>query len=137
VGLLGFCLGYGAVLFLGGCGGLKLVPVSGTVYVDGQPAARGSVIYKPDKSRGNESGYEPLGVINPDGTYKLITQNRTGAPPGAYKVVVFYFKPVKSSKEEVSSLIPAKYNDANATPLAVEVVEHPAAGAYDLKVQTK
>jgi prepilin-type processing-associated H-X9-DG protein len=54
---------------MAGCGGLNLVPVSGTVYVDGKPVSRGSVIFKPDQSRGNTSGFEPIGVIGPDGTY--------------------------------------------------------------------
>jgi hypothetical protein len=33
------------------------------------------------------------------------------------------------------SLINKKYTSVTATDLIVEVVEHPAAGAYDLKVE--
>jgi hypothetical protein len=66
---LGSLVGCAVVFLAAGCGGLKLVPGSGKVFVDGQPITRGTVTYKPDTARGNQAGFEPLGVIRPDGTY--------------------------------------------------------------------
>ncbi len=78
------------IVFLSGCGadtGLKLVPVSGTVRLDGQPLPRGSITLRPESTK---DGWEqPTGSIEADGTYVIYTQGRAGAPPGRYRVVIF------------------------------------------------
>jgi hypothetical protein len=115
----------------------KLFPVSGKVYVDGKPIDSGSVSFRPDAEKGNAYGFEPIGEISADGTYRLMTVKGVGAPAGWYKVVVRYDKPYKSMYEVAVSLLPPKYGSAETTPLAVEVTKQPPDGAYDLKLETK
>ena len=66
---------------------------------------------------------------------------KTGAPPGWYKVVVtatttdVNVPPGKRRDHpRPKSLVAAKYGQAKTSELAVEVVESPIPGAYDLKL---
>ena len=75
------------------------------------------------------------------GKYTLVTNGRKGAPPGWYKVAVTATAPAEldtkrgpSHHPVPKSLLPAKYGQAKTTDLLIEVVEHPAPGAYDLKL---
>jgi len=130
-----------AVLWAGaGCadqsGVGKTVPVTGKVYLGDRPLTTGSVSFRPDASKGNNSTLEPSGDIGPDGTYKVSTNGKPGAPPGWYKVVVA--ADVPSNPDDPysmpKSIIGTKYADPNTTDLSIEVVENPPPGAYDLKV---
>jgi hypothetical protein len=134
----------GATLCLGfaGCGsaGDGLVPVAGTVTVDGNLLEAGSVTFIPDAGQGNLSQDLPVGTIT-NGKYELATRNRRGAPPGAYKVTVTATNfsgnnpPAKGATAEAPrSLLPLRYGNAGSTPLHKEVVETPAEGAYDLQL---
>jgi len=130
-----------AVLWAGlGCadrsGVGKTVPVTGTVYLGDRPLTTGSVSFRPDASKGNTSTGEPSGDIGPDGTYKLSTNGKPGAPPGWYKVIVAADVPSNPNDpySMPKSIINAKYADANTTDLSIPVVENPSPGAYDLKV---
>jgi hypothetical protein len=128
-----------AALAACGCGGPgeKLLPVSGKVTVNGQPLTFGSVSFRPDRSRGNSSQQQPTGVIDSAGGFELYTTREKGAPAGWYKVLVF-----ADENREVGPLHPApprwavaaKYTGEQTTDLFVEVVEKPAAGAYDLRL---
>jgi hypothetical protein len=131
-----FCVAACAWLILG-CGDSsnvgKLVPVVGKVSVDGTLLKNGSVSFRPDKAKGNNSVHEPAGDIDEQGTYKLYTATREGAPPGWYKVLVNsaeagVYPPTKFYAN-------AKYGDIDRSDLKIEVVEQPAAGAYDLKLK--
>jgi hypothetical protein len=110
----------------------KLVPVVGKVMVDGKLLKNGSVSFRPDKAKGNNTVHEPAGDIDEQGTYKLYTATKEGAPPGWYKVLV--------SAAEVGVYPPtrfyvdAKYGDIDKSDLKIEVVERPAEGAYDLQL---
>ncbi len=131
-----------------GCGDASGVgptfPVAGRVTVNNTPwTAKNTVILcKADPARGNAGRFEPTGSVDADGNYTLTTNGKAGAPPGWYKVLV-------TAREEVApvhprgpqhhrpvskSLLPAKYGQAQTTDLSIEVVERPAAGAYDLKL---
>jgi hypothetical protein len=130
-----------------GCGDgsppLRTVPVAGTVTVDGEPlrVPEGTVLFKPDRDRGNTSPYEPSGSIDENGNYRLRTEGRGGAPPGRYRVVVAaheapsagnpsgMFKPTRYDPR-----VNRRYRDARTSTLEVEVVEQPASGAYDLNL---
>jgi hypothetical protein len=73
-----------------GCGegesGPKLVPVSGTVTLNGKPLEGATVSFQPD---GSTPGVMPAeDITGPDGNYKAITKGRSGVAPGKYKVVV-------------------------------------------------
>jgi len=131
-------------LLAAGCDGIKTYPVSGTVTLDGQPLAAASavVMLLPDRARGNATPLEPGGTVDSSGRYTVYTNGRSGAPPGWYKVVVTAVgqagplpKGPLTHRPTANSLVPAAYGQAATTPLAVEVVPSPAAGAYDLPLK--
>src|SRR5262245_43695839 len=79
-------------LLAAGCGDdIERTPVPVRVLVDGQPlrGKAGSVLFKPDLSRGPASSHEAAGTIDEEGGYVLFTEGKKGASPGWYKVVVF------------------------------------------------
>jgi hypothetical protein len=132
----------GAVATLVGCGdsSSNLVPVVGKVMVDGQPltTGTGNVSFRPEK--GNPSRQEPASEIGPDGTYRLTTDGKEGAPLGRYRVMVVDNVEKIDPKSgfpygKRKSHVNYKYNDLKTTDLVIEVVREPAPGAYDLKLK--
>jgi predicted small secreted protein len=121
----------------------KTYPVEGKVTIESTPltAESTTILFKPDAARGNSSSFEPVGTVDEAGNYTVETRGKRGAPPGWYKVIVTALAedPVhpKTAKRRpvAQSLVPARYGQAQTTDLAVEVVEKPAAGAYDLKLK--
>ena len=127
-----------------GCGSsvpgiAKLVPVNGRVTVDGVPLTHGSLVFKPDAARGNSSPHEPLGEIDAQGQYRLVTAGHAGAPPGWYKVAVVAVEPVDPNHPYAArpSLIDSRYGTTLTSGLEVEVVEAPHSGQYDLPLTNK
>jgi predicted small lipoprotein YifL len=118
-----------------GCGesGPELIPVSGKVTIDGKPAKEGGVVF-------HDGMKQFLGAIKADGSYSLMsaTTREPGAPLGKYKATVFVTSTPKDADGKPTDLPTTisnkKYMNAGSTPLEVEVVESPAAGAYDLAV---
>lgn len=134
------CLTAWFLMVLPGCGTRsgagKLVPVIGKVSFEGDALTTGSLSFRPDGNKGNTSKVEPFGTIGPDGTYKLFTAQKEGAPTGWYKVIVVVDTP-SNPKDPYSmprSVIHKKYRDPKTTDLSVEVVENAAPGTYDLTV---
>jgi hypothetical protein len=134
-----------ACLLTAGCGDApgvgRTLPVSGAVTLDNAPLTESTtvILFKPDAARGNTSPSEPVGTVDSRGVYRLNTQGKKGAPPGWYKVVVSAIdsraaRDTSHHRPAARSLVPAVYGQASTTPLAVEVVEDPASGAYDLKL---
>jgi len=129
-----------------GCTSSKVVvpvPVAGVVKVDGKPLDIGWVTFHPDESRGNLSTHLSFGEIKKDGSYELTTNTKPGAPPGFYKVVVSATNdpiPLKPPITEDGKpwqprwLTHEKYTRPETTDLKIEVVESPAARAYDLEL---
>jgi hypothetical protein len=66
-----------------GCGGGQEATVRGTVTLDGQPVARGSVTFLPV-----ENGTGASASINPDGTFVARTSDMDGMQAGEYLVTV-------------------------------------------------
>jgi hypothetical protein len=126
-GLLGLALG---------CGQKAGVPVVGTVTVDGKPLTLGTVSFRPDKTQGNTSTQEPSGEIDAQGSYKLYTAGKEGAPLGWYKIAIIASDPIdpKNPYALTKSHVKAKYNVAETSGLSIQVVDTPAPGAYDLKL---
>src|SRR5438094_4956125 len=64
------------------------VPVAGKVaFKDGKRLPRGVVVFAPDGAKGNASLHEPRGVIDGEGSYKLLTTPKLkGVSPGWYIV---------------------------------------------------
>jgi hypothetical protein len=121
----------------------KTVPVIGKITLDGQPLTAPStmVLFKPDTGKGNTSPFEPVGTVDDQGNYVLVTKGKKGAPPGWYKVVVTATEgsPVHQNSPSnhrpvAKSLVPAKYGQETTSGLSIEVVEKPAPNAYDLKL---
>jgi hypothetical protein len=120
-------------------------PVRGKMTLDGQPlvAESTTILFKPDAAKGNTSPFEPIGTVDADGYYTLSTKGKIGAPPGWYKVVVTAVAgPAQASKgakgrPTPGSMLLPKYGVAKTTPFGVEVVEDPAADAYDLALVSK
>jgi hypothetical protein len=125
-----------------GCGpdqGEEFLTVAGKVTLEGKALAVGTVSFRPDASRGNTSMHVPTSTIDGEGNYELVTVKKKGAPRGWYKVVVFADANSLNPKTGAHPLPPrwltnVKYTDPTATDLAIEVVEKPAAGVYDLKL---
>jgi hypothetical protein len=135
---MSFLFALGGLVLLSGCGdgSSKLVPVSGKVTINGKPLTSGWVSLRPDKSKGNTFGGEPMGEVNAQGEYTIQTNGQPGAPLGAYKVVVSSTGATTedNTKVKAQSLVNPTYLHPDITPLKIEVVETATAGAYDLKL---
>ena len=79
----GAATGLLAVLIAGCGGGLDLIPVSGTVTLDGQPVDGAAVVFVPVAGGPAASGSTDAG-----GKFRLTTVNQPGAVPGEYNVTV-------------------------------------------------
>ena len=141
-----------AVLTIGvsGCGGgrsadqPKLVPVSGTVKLEGQPAPGVSVMFFPT---GLTRGTSYYANTDPSGRYELQSSDgQKGAPVGEYKVTCSkyvmpdgsLFKSDGTQSPEMAGakeLLPPRYSDQLATELKATVPE--SGGTVNLDVSSK
>jgi hypothetical protein len=116
-----------------GCGGLKVVPVSGKVTLDKKPLPGVVLSFNPDQAKGNAHRISATGRVGGNGQYEIYTDDgtkvRKGAPPGWYKVTLLTGMPGAPAVE-----VDGKYLDVARTPWSVEVVADPPAGAYDFDV---
>ncbi len=122
------------LLTLAGCGPrFKLYPVAGAVTVGGEPLTHFRLSFVPDVAKGNTTPVSCGGRIV-QGHYEAQTLAATksdggsGVPLGWYKVIV-----VLLPGDPPPNFDPT-CTDVNKTPLAVEVVENPEPGHYDLKL---
>ena len=116
------------------------VPVSGKVTVDKKPLTTGVVTYYPDAGKGNNSKESAVGAIGADGTYKLSTNGRDGAPVGWYKVTVSSQPVPTGDTPQVKDLpkgqpINSKYLRVETSGISVEVTDPPKPGAYDIDLK--
>ena len=118
------------VILLTGCGGPKVVPVSGTATLDGKPLAGFVVTFNPDADKGHEARMDCSGRVGADGRYSLRMDDGfkqyKGAPRGWYKVTIW-------SPDDKPIPVIKKYTNIKTTDLSIEVVANPPPGAYDLK----
>jgi hypothetical protein len=125
---------------LAGCGPSEItVPVEGKVLVDGKPLTFGTVIFTPDAARGNDSLDEPRGKLDANGIYRAsLKKERAGVPPGWYRISISAQR-LTDPKDPFSyeSVIPTKFNNPETSGLSLEVVDNPAAGAYDIALSAK
>jgi hypothetical protein len=109
-----------------GCGQapIKFVPVRGKVLVEGQSVNSGTVSFRPDADRGNQSMEQPAGMPQADGSFELATPNRKGAPLGWYRVLIMAdnFLAV-DHPEGFKPLVNDRYLYFNQTDILVEVKE--------------
>jgi len=115
---------------LGGCGGGdegRVVPAGGKVTYKGEPIAKGTVVFTPDKGR------PATGAIE-NGSFILSTYAEgDGALPGKYKVgvVVTEEVPTKGGDNTTKYIVPQKYSDPEQSGLTAEV---PSGGKKDLQI---
>lgn len=145
-------LGIAALLFPStgcGLGGSSpkypdLVPVTGTVKVDGQPLAGAVVTFL----QTDEFGTTGNGETDEEGTYELQAMNVAGIAAGRYRVGISYLMPpsgnpvglsARSSLAPVADLavaeelLPPKYSDLGRTELEVTVPE--GGGTFDFDLE--
>ncbi|MGF1581047.1 MAG: hypothetical protein ACFCD0_16910 [Gemmataceae bacterium] len=119
------------------CGGETLIPVKGKVMNGDSPLTTGTVTFHPEKSKGNETAYNPQASIGADGTYTLSSKGGSGAPPGWYKVTVVAEKPKKKGADPYALpeyLVADQYTNVGSTSLLMEVKSGAPEGSYDLKL---
>ena len=135
----------GLTLFVLGCDGpsLSVLPVTGTVTLDGQPVENASVTFIPTTK------LPAGGVTDAAGKFTLKTiegpYELNGAIPGKYKVVITKFNQNGILPDEqglsgsapsgikVEWLIPQKYADKNTTELTCQVEPGMAPPKFELK----
>src|SRR5262245_39325044 len=97
------------LLLPAGCGGSHY-PVDGRVLLKGKPlkGKAGAVVLKPDTSKGNKQSASPVGVLQRDGTFSVVTNGQPGAPLGWYKVVVTATEPAANPNEDTRRVLNAR-----------------------------
>ena len=105
-----------ALIVLAGCGdsGPEIVPVSGTVTIDGKPLTYGQIQVLP-------SGWRPAhGKIEADGRFTLTTtESGDGCVVGTHPVVILSGESLNA--ESMKWHAPKKYADAKASGLTATV----------------
>lgn len=86
--------------FIIGCDrGSKLVPVTGSIIVDGKPAEGAVILFHPD---GNEIKSVSSAVAKADGSFAPVTDSEAGIPVGRFKLSVSYPDPsVKPTEQQL------------------------------------
>jgi hypothetical protein len=124
---------------LAGCGGVKRLPVTGTVTLDGRPVNGGLLTFSPDSAKGNAAKISCTSPVR-EGRYDLetvgITRNDSGpgVPPGWYKVTYQMLDLGTKKKPQAEVQVNDKFKNVETTPLSVEVKDNPEPGAYDFKL---
>ncbi len=122
-----------------------LIPVSGTIKLDGEAALNATVVYIP---QGNTAGHGGSGVTDATGHYQITSPHgKKGLPPGDYKVTVSRRlnpdgtppspneMPIESQARET---LPTKYSDKEKTELSVKLAaDDKRSFDFDLKVKKK
>ena len=121
-------------LFVVGCGtGEKvpeIVPVTGTIMMDGQPLDQVKVTFMPNGEAGNQNARSSWGETDENGKFVLVYQlpgsERDGASVGAHKVVLRDLIPNRARDEEGGGPLPKrrflrKYSSATTTDLEANV----------------
>lgn len=127
-----------AFVILAGCGQsetrptYEVVPVGGKVMVAGTPLEDGMIMFHPDQSKGNDTEARPMGRIQRNGTFELLTNTQPGAPTGWYKVTVAVMGVPMVEKGKAPPRFHSKYSDPQQTDLSVEVVPNADARHYEL-----
>jgi hypothetical protein len=107
----------------------KLVSVKGKVTLNGTPLPDGRVSFYLLDRDPNTPFPVPSGKIEADGSYKLDTQGRTGAPLGKYRAAVD-----RGEDRKAWNQVDPIYLNRNKSPLEIEVTENKPEGAYDLNL---
>lgn len=103
-----------------------LVPVTGTVSMNGQPLTAGSIYFQPDASNSFQDD-QPSSLLELDGSFTIKTfPHGDGVPPGKYRVTLAPALAARIQRPDLAD--PAK------TPWQVDV---PADGLRDYTFEVK
>ena len=119
-----WCALYCALL-VGACGCAEkqeLLPVAGTVLIDGQPLPMGSIQFVP------ESGRPFASKIRPDGTFRLTRvsvskEQGGGVLQGKYRIGVASAEVIDEDGGEIRRHVPMRYADYSTSELEMEIRE--------------
>jgi hypothetical protein len=102
----------------------KLVPVRGSVWMDGVPVTGAQVVFSRPADKGKTT-IRADAMTEGDGSFVLSTREAfDGAPEGKYTVTVVQRRPLFTPSGRLGpNLLPARYADVKTTPLVVEVKE--------------
>jgi hypothetical protein len=143
--IAGWCF---ATLTLLGCGGERLVPVSGIVTLDGQPVEQASVLFQ------HESGRTAFGLTDQTGVFQLSMDDEwAGVPVGSYAIAVSLtretggIQPTAEGLEDLSKpssgpghtewIIPKRYHDPASSGLSTLVGNRGAHVVLDFKSEKR
>ena len=108
-----------AILGMSGCSSsdqLDVVPVSGKVFYDGQPAD-GVTIYLHHKDPAIAKKIHPSGDVDANGNFKISTYGiDDGAPPGDYKATFEW-----TNSEDGPSLLPEPFSSPQLSNFNVKI----------------
>lgn len=126
-----------AILTLSGCRdrGLRLVPVTGSITLDGKPLAEAGVLFRPCGELPPASG-----CTNSQGRFRLETLNRPGAVLGEYSVSIVKQEATGQNAlgvagmgaGDVRNIVPVKYNKPDTSGLHVTVTAQTHDFTFDL-----
>lgn len=147
--IAGLCM----ISCLGGCGvsrGPQLVPVTGTVTLDGKPLAGATVVFHPElppAASGKTQVIESQGITGNDGVFHLmnIHDGEKGAQPGLHKVTVTKLVMYDGSDVPPNTdlailgpngkeLVPSLYTNVTQTTLGANIP--PAGGNVNLELKS-
>ena len=112
-------------LLLGtGCSGRQSVyPVTGKVLFENRPAVGALVQFHPE-GPADKATLVPQGEVDANGVFHLTTYTfQDGAPPGRYRVTVFWGVPAKGGDGYDRILVPARYLKPETSGLTAVVLE--------------
>lgn len=119
---------------MSGCGGVKLVPVTGEVKLDGTPVADCAVMFSPVGGGPVASGTTDL-----QGRFQLNTMNRAGAVPGEHRVTLAKQRTTGMVGDvpgpngvQIEWLVPQKYSRVETSGLTKNVTSQEHEFAFDL-----
>ena len=100
-----------------------LYPAEGKLLVDAKPAA-GAVVFLYGDDVGERKAARPHGTVGADGTFHLSTyQPEDGAPPGKYRVAVFWNKPGELGGDDGVSLLPMEFSNPDLSGIPPVVIQ--------------
>jgi hypothetical protein len=118
-----------ACLVAAGCGGEAddgppVHPVSGTIFVDGAPAAGAEVVFHP-LARPPAGSPTPTAVVGAEGKFRPSTRlAHDGAPAGDYALTVVYPAPAKLADDDGgggTDRLKGRYGTPARTPLKATI----------------
>ena len=134
------CALLAALVGVSGCG-VKRIPTSGTITLDGKPMTLGVLQFIPDASKGNKLRLASGGAIS-NGRWNLATSGMEradtggGAPVGWFKVI--YINPNEGSKGVAPGpTVADKFKQEQTTPISIELTDPPPAEGYKIELTSK